>query len=184
MLFDLLCAFLALLFLVLGAIRGLIRQLFGLAGFIGGLLLARLFAGVLGTQFAPDLGLSPALATVGFAFAIFFAVEVIATLLGNYLHDHLGLILGTANRIGGGALGLAKGLLFVWALASLAALLHTHAAVAEQRVGFLGKLDLAHSRAVQLAREENFLGDLESQFGRAVNKLPASSNTRAPGKRP
>ena len=168
MVFDLICAGVALLFLVLGLFRGLIRQLFGVAGLIGGLVLARLFAEPLAIAFSPELGLSPALGTIAFSIAIFISVEVAATILGNFLHGHLGAILGSLDRLGGAGLGLAKGLLVVWALASLAALLHAHLPAAERNVGPIGKLDLAHSQAVHYASDASFLGDVEAQLKSAA----------------
>ncbi len=164
MIFDLICVGIALVFLVFGLMRGLIRQLFGVAGFLGGLVLARIFAAPLAVEFSPALGLSPSLATVAFSIALFICVEVIASLLGSFLHDHLGAITGTLDRVGGGALGLAKGLLFVWAIASFASLMHKHLPAAERNVAPLEKLDLAHSQIIALATDTSFLGDVEQQL--------------------
>ena len=50
--FDLFCLVLVLLFAVWGAFRGLLRQIFGLIGFVGGIVLARLWAQSFGDAFA------------------------------------------------------------------------------------------------------------------------------------
>lgn len=169
MLFDLICLGIALLLTLLGLFRGLVRQLFGVAGFVGGLVLAHLFAAPFAVEFSAQLGLSPALATIAFSIAIFFAVEVVASLLGNFLHDHLGVILGTLNRLGGGVLGLAKGLLVVWALASLAAVFVAHLTPSELLRSPLAKLDLSRSAVVRTMGSANFLGDVNAQL-RAAGK--------------
>ena len=44
MIFDLFCLALIALFAVLGLWRGLLRQIFGIIGFVGGIVLARLFS--------------------------------------------------------------------------------------------------------------------------------------------
>ena len=172
MTFDLICAGIALVFVLFGLFKGLIRQLFGVAGFIGGLVLARMFAEPLGKELAPSVGLSPVVATAAVSIAIFIAVEVVSTLIGNFLHSHLGALTGTVNRLGGAAIGLAKGLLVVWVVASLAGLLHKHLPQAEGRLPLLDKLDLKNSQAARAAIDTNFLGDLESKFGK-FSGLPA-----------
>jgi membrane protein required for colicin V production len=164
--FDLICLGIAVLFLILGLVRGLLRQLFGIIGFIGGIVLARMFAEALAQQIGPSLGLSPVIATVAISFAIFIAVEVLARVIANFLTDHLGAITGTANRLGGGAIGLLKGLLVVWVLASLMSLLHDHVPRAEEKIPLLARLDLAHSQVAAAALDKNFLGDVEAQFGK------------------
>ncbi len=95
-------------------------------------------------------------------------MEVAATILGNFLHSHLGAILGSIIRLGGAGLGLAKGLLVVWALASLAAVLHAHLPAAERNVGAIGKLDFADPQAVRYASDASFLGDVEAQLKSAA----------------
>jgi len=162
--FDLICAAVALLFLVLGLFRGLIRQLLGVAGFLGGLILARIFAAPAAVAFGPALGLSPTVGTIAFSIALFFIVEVIARLVANFLHEHLGAISGTLDRLAGGALGLAKGLLVVWAIACLASLLYRHLPASERNRGVLATLDIGHSKFVGWADDESFLGDVEQQL--------------------
>jgi uncharacterized membrane protein required for colicin V production len=156
--FDLICAAVALLFAVLGLVRGLLRQLFGIAGFVGGLILARMFAGPLADEYHAQLGLSPTVTAVIFSFALFFACELAAKIAGNLLHGMLGTFTGTINRVGGLALGLAKGLLLVWVLASLAALVQPTLKDGSKRAPTLAKLDLEHSEAVALAKDSSLLG--------------------------
>ncbi len=168
MLFDLICAGFLLLLALWGAFRGLIRQIFSLLGFVGGLLIARFFAAPFAAELGPQLGLSPAIATIGFSIALFFSVEVLAALLGNFLADHLGAILKSLDRLGGAALGALKGALVVWAIASLAALLYAHLDRAERTRGISAKLDLPHSQLVKLAGDWSFLGDIEKQLREAA----------------
>lgn len=172
--FDLACLAIALIFALLGLFRGLVRQIFGIAGFVGGLLLARSFAAPLADTFYKDLGLALGLATAAFGLVLFFAAEIAAKLLGNLLHGMLGSFTGTLNRLGGLALGLAKGLLIVWALASLAALAQPHLGAATKRFSTLAKLDLAHSQAVAAARDQSALGEA----GRGT-KAPAQKSRRS-----
>src|SRR6266851_2689773 len=94
--FDVFCLALLIGFAVWGAFRGFVRQFFGLLGFAGGILLARLAAPSLGEAFGDDLHVSPAVATAAL------------------------------NRVGGALLGASKGFLVVWALASLIALVRPH----------------------------------------------------------
>jgi membrane protein required for colicin V production len=180
MTFDLLCIGVALLFLLLGLFRGLLRQLFGVVGFVGGLLLARFCAEPLGQAIAPSLGLPPVVATVAVSVAIFFSVEVVSKLLGNFLHEQLGAVTGTLDKVGGAAMGLAKGLLVVWVLGSLAGLLHRHAPSAEGRVAVLSKLGLGQSQVARLSLETNVLGDVEEKFdnGAAARLRRAAARTQ------
>ena len=68
--FDLFCLVLVLAFGIWGAFRGLLRQIFGLIGFVGGIVLARLLAQSFGDAFAKDLGLPVAVATAAMAIAL------------------------------------------------------------------------------------------------------------------
>src|SRR5204863_3341139 len=118
----LICGGIVLLFALLGLFRGFLRQIFGIAGFIGGIVLARLFAQPFGDAFAKDIGLPVAVATAAMALAIFLAAEIVAKLVGNFLHKRMqGGLTGAVERAGGIFLGTAKGLLVAWAVASLLA---------------------------------------------------------------
>ena len=159
--FDLACAGLAVLLAFYGLIRGLVRQVFGILGFVGGIVLARMFSGPLAEQFHQQLGVSLTVAAVGFSIVLFFATELAARLVGSALHSLFGLtpITGGLNRLGGLIVGFLKGGLLVWALASLGALLLPNLGLIEKRAPWVSKLDLEHSQAVALAKDQSALGD-------------------------
>jgi uncharacterized membrane protein required for colicin V production len=156
---DLFCAGIVVLFALLGLVRGLVRQLFGLAGFIGGIVLARTFAQPFGDAFAKDLGLPVSIAVATLAVAIFLAVEIAARLVGHLLHGALGTITGAVDKLGGLAVGAAKGLLVAWALASLIALVRPHLTTVERDTP-VARLDLAHSQAIEAATSVNLISEL------------------------
>lgn len=159
--FDLACLVLLALFALWGAYRGLLRQIFGVVGFIGGIALARLFAQPFGDAFAKDLGLPVPVATSAMAVAIFIAAEIAASLVGRFLHKRMtGGFTGAVERGGGFLAGAAKGALVVWAVASLVALLRPHLQHVEHDTP-AARLDLAHSRVVSLAREVNLITELK-----------------------
>jgi membrane protein required for colicin V production len=158
--FDLFCLGLVVLFALWGAIRGLLRQIFGILGFIGGIALARLFADGFGNAFAKDLGLPVAVATAGMALVIFLLAEITAKLVGRFLHKRMkGGFTGAVERGGGFCAGAAKGLLVAWALASLVALLRPHLQHLENDTA-LAKLDLEHSHVLSISREVNLVTEL------------------------
>lgn len=158
--FDLFCLLLVLLFALWGAFRGLLRQLFGLIGFVGGIVLARLFAQSFGDAFAKDLGLPVAVATAAMAVALFLAAEIVSKLLGGFLHKRMtGGFTRAVERGGGFLVGSAKGLLVAWAFASLVALLRPSLAHLENDTS-LAKLDLSHSHVLSVAREVNLITEL------------------------
>jgi membrane protein required for colicin V production len=158
--FDLALLALVILFALWGALRGFLRQVFGVAGFIGGIILARLLAEPFGEAFAKDLSLSVPVATAAMAVAIFLATEIAAKLLGGFLHRRMtGGFTAAVERGGGFALGTAKGLLVTWVIASLLALLRPHLKHLESETS-LSTLDLPHSHALSLAREVNLITEL------------------------
>jgi membrane protein required for colicin V production len=158
--FDLFCLLLVALFALWGALRGLLRQIFGILGFIGGIALARLFAGSFGNAFAKDLRVPVAVATAGMALAIFLAAEITAKLIGGFLHRRMsGGFTAAVERGGGFCAGAAKGLLVAWAVASLVALVHPNLGRLESDTA-LARLDLQHSRAISLSREVNLVTEL------------------------
>lgn len=161
MTFDLFCLGLIVLFAVLGVFRGLLRQIFGIAGFIGGIVLARLLAQPFGDAFAKDLGLPVSIATAAMALAIFIAAEITAKLVGNFLHKRMeGGFTGAVEGGGGFLVGTLKGLLVAWAVASLVALVRPHLQTVEKET-VVAKLDLAHSHAISVAREVNLITELK-----------------------
>ncbi|HEY2031567.1 MAG TPA: CvpA family protein [Myxococcales bacterium] len=158
--FDLVCAGLVALFALWGLVRGMVRQIFGIAGFILGIVLSRMFAASFGRAFAADLGMPVAVATVCASVAIFIAVEVLAKVLGSlFAHLFKGGIIGAADRLGGLAIGFFKGLLVAWALASIVALLRPHLRGVERDTP-AAQLELSHSRALAAANDTNLITEL------------------------
>lgn len=158
--FDLFCLLIVVLFAIWGAFRGLLRQIFGLIGFVGGIVLARLFARSFGDAFAKDLGLPVAVATAAMAFALFLAAEIVAKLIGGFLHKRMtGGFTRAVERGGGFLIGSAKGVLVAWAFASLVALLRPHLQHLENDTS-LSRLDLPHSHVLSVSREVNLITEL------------------------
>src|SRR6266852_4501140 len=151
--FDVFCLALLIGFAVWGAFRGFVRQFFGLLGFAGGILLARLAAPSLGEAFGDDLHVSPAVATAALAFLFFVLTEIIAKVVHRQLG---GGVTGGLNRVGGALLGASKGFLVVWALASLIALVRPHLKRVERDTP-VAKLQLKDSYAVQFASDTNLI---------------------------
>jgi membrane protein required for colicin V production len=159
--FDLFCLALIAAFAVLGWVRGFLRQIFGIAGFLGGIALARLFAQPFGDAFGKDLGLPVSIATAALALAIFLAAEIVAKMLGGYLHKRMeGGFTGAVERGGGFLVGGLKGLLVAWAFASLVSLVRPHMQHVEQDTP-VAKLDLAHSHAISLANNVNLITEMK-----------------------
>jgi len=145
-----------------GAFRGLLRQILGVAGFIGGIALARLFSQPFGDAFAKDLHLPVAVATAAMAATIFVVAEISATMLGRFLHQRMtGGFTGAVEGGGGFLLGAVKGILVCWALASLVALLRPQLQHVEEDTPVAG-LDFAHSHALNIAREVNLITELRT----------------------
>ena len=160
MTFDLFCLAMVLGFALWGMFRGLFRQIFGLIGIIGGIVLARLLSQPFGDAFAKDLGLPVAVATAAMALAIFIAVEIVAKLTGNFLHKRMqGGFTGTVDGAGGFFVGLGKGILVTWAVASLVALLRPHLQHVEHDTA-ASKLGLSQSHVLSVAREVNLITEL------------------------
>jgi membrane protein required for colicin V production len=158
--FDLLCAGLVALLALWGLWRGMVRQIFGVIGFVAGIVLSRMFAQAFGEAFGKDLGLPVAVATAAAAIAIFIAVEVAAKIAGSLLaHLFKGGITGAVDRLGGLILGFAKGLLTAWAVASVVALLRPHLRGVERDTP-AAKLDLSHSHAIEAATDTNLITEL------------------------
>ena len=171
MTFDLVCGGVALLFLLLGMMRGLVRQLFGVIGFVGGLVAARFLAGPLADVLGPLVGLSRPAAAAACAIALFILCEIAFKVVGNLLHERLGTFTGAVDRVSGAGLGFVKGVLVAWALASLFGLLHRHAPGMEQRLPALARLELAHSRAIEASADASALGSYEDQLRDAHRTL-------------
>jgi membrane protein required for colicin V production len=166
--FDLFCAGLIVFFAILGAVRGFIRQAFGLLGFVGGILLARLAAPAFGEAFGKDLHLAPALATAALALILFLAAELVAGFLGRVVHQQLGGgVAGGLNRVGGSWIGGGKGVLVVWALGSLIALTRPYLPRVERDTP-AARLQLDRSFVIATATRSNLITQLRhdpQQFG-------------------
>jgi uncharacterized membrane protein required for colicin V production len=158
--FDVFCVALLIVFAIWGAFRGFVRQFFGLLGFVGGILLARLAAPAFGEAFGSDMRVNPAVATAALAFLLFVFAEIVAKVTGRVVHQQLGGgVTGGLNRVGGALLGTAKGFLVVWALASLIALVRPHLKRVERDTP-AAKLDLKESYAVQISSKSNLISHL------------------------
>jgi uncharacterized membrane protein required for colicin V production len=158
--FDVVCVALLIIFAIWGAFRGFVRQFFGLLGFVGGILLARLAAPAFGEAFGTDMHVSPAVATAALAFILFVLAEVIAKVTGRVVHQQLGGgVTGGLNRVGGALLGTAKGFLVVWALASLVAIVRPHFKRVERDTP-VAKLELKDSYAVDISTKSNLITHL------------------------
>ena len=161
--FDLFCVALLALFVILGAIRGFIRQVFGLLGFVGGILLARLAAPAFGEAFGKDLHVAPAIATAGLAFLLFLAAEIVARMVGKIVHQQLGGgVAGGLNRVGGSWIGGGKGVLVVWALASLVALVRPYLPRVERETP-AARLQLGESFVIATATKSNLITELRTK---------------------
>jgi len=155
--FDVFCVALLIAFAVWGAFRGFVRQFFGLLGFLGGILLARLAAPPFGEALGADLHFSPALVIAALALLFFVVTEAVAKVTGRVVHQQLGGgVTGGLNRVGGALLGSAKGFLTVWALASLIALVRPHLKRVERDTP-VAKLDFKDSYAVATSSKTNLI---------------------------
>lgn len=123
--YDLIIVVVLALLAFLGFRRGLIGELVGLAAFVAALALAFRFDGRVGaTLHRAGGGLSPTTSRIVAFLVIVVAVEIGAALIARRLNGVIGRIplLGTANRLGGVAVGLVLALVGVW-LATSALLL-------------------------------------------------------------
>jgi membrane protein required for colicin V production len=107
--------------LIIGVLRGLLRELVTLAGWIAAFLLATTFSGSLSRYMPESLG--PVLGQLLAFGAIFVAVLILAGLTGLVM----ALVarsagLGVTDRLLGGAFGVARGLLIVLAAVLVAGL--------------------------------------------------------------
>ncbi len=158
--FDLFCLALLLLFAFRGAFRGLVRQLFGVLGLAGGIMLARLAAPSFGDAFGADLHMGPTVACAVLAAALFITAELVARYVGKRVHEGLGGgAAGWINRVGGALLGGAKGFLVVWALASLIALVRPSLKRIERDTP-VARLDLKESFAINRSTHSNLITQL------------------------
>jgi membrane protein required for colicin V production len=108
--------------LVLGAWRGLVREIVSILGWVIALLAANLLAGPLGPAM-PDIIPTPALRVAAAYVAIFAAALIVTALAGLVLSKLVSAVgLGGIDRMFGAAFGAARGLMILVAAALLAGL--------------------------------------------------------------
>lgn len=111
---DIIIAILLALGLVSGLRDGLVKQVAGLAGLIGGLLLGRAFYLPVGAWFVDTFGMSVQVAQVTSFILILIIVPLLFSLVGWLVSKLLSAIcLGWVNRLLGGLVGVFKYLLLV-----------------------------------------------------------------------
>lgn len=92
-----------------GLMRGSIKQLAQIVGFVAGLLLARGMFGVVAEQLAPALGTSITIAQILSFILIWVAVPIGCSLIASVLTKALNVVnLGWLNRLAGAMLGAVK----------------------------------------------------------------------------
>jgi membrane protein required for colicin V production len=159
--FDLACVALVAVLALWGAWRGLVRQIFSIAGFVGGIVLSRLFAGSFGRTYAKDLNLPVGVAIAAAAIVLFLLAGVAASILAMLVRSVVkGGFTGMIDRLGGLALGFAKGVLAAWAVASIVAAVLPHLPKGGKD-SLTTKVDLQHSRVIAAANDTNLITELE-----------------------
>ena len=99
---------------VQGLMKGAIKQLAVVVGFIAGLLLARALFGMLAERIAPMIGASMTVAQVLSFFIIWIIVPIGCGWIASVITSALDVIhLGWLNRLLGGIIGAVKVMLFV-----------------------------------------------------------------------
>jgi len=152
-----------LFFVIMGLVRGFVWQLVRLCAVIGGLTVARLYAdrvAPLWTRFFPRL--DAPYDTILAYFTIFFLV-VLASILVFYLLRNLlaALRLQSYDRLFGGILGVAKGMIVV----VVAILLLSHISGAHELQRALGKSHAARLTASMVDKvEPMFPASVRSEF--------------------
>ena len=97
-----------------GLLKGSIKELAAVVGFVAGLLLARALFGTLAEQLAPALGTSITIAQILSFILIWVAVPIGCSLIASVLTKALNVInLGWLNRLLGAMLGAVKVMLLV-----------------------------------------------------------------------
>ena len=111
---DIIIAVLLVIGLISGLRDGLVKQVAGLAGLIGGLLLGRAFYMPLGEWIGSTLSISAEAAHIAAFITILIAVPLLFSLAGWLVSKFLSAIcLGWINRLLGGLVGVLKFALFV-----------------------------------------------------------------------
>lgn len=92
-----------------GLMKGSIKELAAIVGFVAGLLLARALFGTVAEQLAPALGTSITVAQILSFILIWVAVPIGCSLIASVLTKALDVVnLGWLNRLAGALLGAAK----------------------------------------------------------------------------
>ncbi len=107
---DIIIICVIVLFAILGFKDGFLRKLFGLIGLLVGFILATKFMGVLGKLIIEWFEFAPYFSYPLAFFSIFLAVILVFILLSKWLGSR-GTIVKTLNRVAGGILGAAQGVL-------------------------------------------------------------------------
>ena len=97
-----------------GLMKGSLKQLAAIVGFVAGLLLARGLFGTVAAQLAPALGTSITIAQILSFILIWVAVPIGCSLIASVLTKALDVVnLGWLNRLAGAMLGAVKVMLLV-----------------------------------------------------------------------
>ncbi|MBM3329411.1 MAG: CvpA family protein [Calditrichaeota bacterium] len=154
-----------------GFMRGFICEIFEIAGVILGMLGGRRFGPVLAPKLPaviPDL-IRPVVGALLVSLAIFFAVKLIGWLVGKLLARGP---LKLPNRIGGAAIGIAKGGMIVALALMLAAMTPYYAQIEKARPSSpLLDLSLKASRPVIRKYQELILRQVAGQIERAASDI-------------
>lgn len=114
--------------------KGFVQVLFGFIGFVLGLYLAQMFYERVSYLIAPQLGTSPAMSSIVAFTAIWMGVPILLWVLGAMLTELLKIVhLGTANRLAGCVLSVAKYVVLLGVLTNVLALTRIATPEAQQR---------------------------------------------------
>jgi membrane protein required for colicin V production len=172
---DVVLAIVLLLFAARGFWRGFSREFFGFVGLIGGLAVAAAsYASA--TAYLPDAVPDRLRPIAAFA-AVFFAVDVLANVVGAIVHRLLGILfLSPVNRVAGAVFGVAKGaamamiaLLLIRAYTPVPSFVSEleQSRIAGRLLGFAGELRDQHAPPERMLRidedDEPFRRDRDSR---------------------
>lgn len=161
--------------LIRGWLRGLIRELFDLAGLIVGLAVSFRLSGPLGDFLSEAFGVTPEWARIGSGVALFVIVGVVMAVAAGALTKVMRLPgLNLANRVFGAGLAAAWGILLIVLLSTLLRALPMPPAVDEAMdesvviTNLAGPDGIATTAFDRLVGDEvlTALGDLEEALGR------------------
>jgi len=113
--FDLIFGAILVFFVILGISKGLFREIFGLVGFLGGIVAGILFAGPVGHWLAERFTSIPFIIFPIMAFLLsFMTVYLLSLMLARWLRSIFeALQLGWLNKLLGGAIGGLKGAVLI-----------------------------------------------------------------------